>query len=110
MSKSKDVIVIGAGAIGCSIAYHLGRRGISTRVVERESIAVRASGKAWAVFTYAPYWVAGERCVTAPSDTLEASVVDATETVPGVSVADWLNAADRDSRIAENISIDFFMI
>ena len=46
MSKSKDVIVIGAGAIGCSIAYHLGRRGISTRVVDRESIAVRASGKA----------------------------------------------------------------
>ncbi len=43
MSKSKDVIVIGAGAIGCSIAYHLGRRGISARVVDRESIAVRAS-------------------------------------------------------------------
>ena len=90
MSKSKDVIVIGAGAIGCSIAYHLGRRGISARVVDRESIAVRASGKAWAVFTYAPYWVAFERCVTTPAEALEGLPVDTTKTVPGVSVADWL--------------------
>jgi len=51
MSTRKDVIVIGAGVIGCSIGYHLGRRGISTCIVERESIATRASGKAWAVFT-----------------------------------------------------------
>ena len=91
MSKIKDVIVIGAGAIGCSIAYHLGRRGISVRVVDRESIAVRASGKAWAVFTYAPYWVASERCVTIPAEAFQDLPVDATETVPGVSVADWLH-------------------
>jgi len=90
MSKSSDVIVIGAGAIGCSIAYHLGRRGITSRVVDRESIAVRASGKAWAVFTYAPYWLAFERCVTTPAEALEGLPVDTTETVPGVSVADWL--------------------
>jgi len=90
MSKSKDVIVIGAGAIGCSIAYHLGRRGISTRVVDRESIAVRASGKAWADFTYAPYWVAHEHCATTPAEAREGLLVDTTKTVPGVSVADWL--------------------
>ena len=90
MSKIKDVIVIGAGAIGCSIAYHLGRRGISARVVDRESIAVRASGKAWAVFTYAPYWVAFEPCVTTPAQALEGLPVETSNTVPGVSVADWL--------------------
>jgi glycine/D-amino acid oxidase-like deaminating enzyme len=89
MSKSRDVIVIGAGAIGCSIAYHLGRRGISARVVDRESIAVRASGKAWAVFTYAPTWVAGEHCVTPPVGGLEGTPVDIYATVPGVSVGDW---------------------
>ena len=61
MSARKDVIVVGAGAIGCSIAYHLGRRGISACIVERESIATRASGKAWAVFTYAPSMLAHER-------------------------------------------------
>jgi glycine/D-amino acid oxidase-like deaminating enzyme len=90
MSTRRDVIVIGAGAIGCSIAYHLGRRGISARVVDRESIATRASGKAWAVFTYAPTWVASERCVTAPSEVEEGAPVDVSKTVPGVSVADWL--------------------
>jgi glycine oxidase len=89
MSTRKDVIVVGAGVIGCSIAYHLGRRGISACVVDRESIAVRASGKAWAVFTYAPAWVAGETCIT-PSAELGSGPLDATLTVPGESVADWL--------------------
>jgi len=90
MSKSSDVIVIGAGAIGCSIAYHLGRRGISARVVDRESIAVRASGKAWAVFTYPPTWIADEHCITQPSEAHEGAPVDINATVPGVSVGDWL--------------------
>ena len=36
-----DVVIIGAGAIGCSIAYHLGKRGMRTTVVERESIGTR---------------------------------------------------------------------
>ena len=102
MSKMKDVIVIGAGAIGSSIAYHLGRRGISARVVDRESIAVRASGKAWAVFTYAPLWVAGEECITTPDEAAEGAPVDIGKTVPGVSVADWiyLHSASYD-RMAE---------
>ena len=90
MSTRPDVIVIGAGAIGCSIAYHLGRRGISARVVDRESIATRASGKAWAVFTYPPSWVASERCTTSPSEIAEGAPVDVSKTVAGVSVADWL--------------------
>jgi len=90
MSTRKDVIVVGAGVIGCSIAYHLGRRGISTCVVDRESIAVRASGKAWAVFTYGPAWTAYEKCITAPSEAFESGPLDTTLTVPGESVADWL--------------------
>jgi len=90
VSTRKDVIVIGAGVIGCSIAYHLGRRGISTCIVDRESIAARASGKAWAVFTYAPTFVAYERCVTAPPEGFENGPVHTDLTVPGESVADWL--------------------
>ena len=90
MSTGRDVIVIGAGVIGCSIAYHLGRRGVSARVVDRESIAARASGKAWAMFTYAPTWVASERCVETAAEAQEGAPVDVSKTVPGVSVADWL--------------------
>ena len=45
---------MGAGAIGCSIAYHLARRGITSQIIDREGIASRASGKAWAVWEYPP--------------------------------------------------------
>lgn len=38
-----DVLVIGAGVIGCSIAYHLTRLGLRLAVVEREEIASEAS-------------------------------------------------------------------
>ncbi len=90
MSTRKDVIVVGAGVIGCSIAYHLGRRGISTYIVDRESIAVRASGKAWAVFTYGSAWTGYEKCVTTPSAELGSGPLDTSLTVPGESVAQWL--------------------
>ena len=48
------VIIVGAGAAGCSVAYHLARRGISSQIIDREGIASRASGKAWAVWSYPP--------------------------------------------------------
>jgi glycine oxidase len=45
---------VGAGAAGCSVAYHLARRGITSQIIDREGIASRASGKAWAVWEYPP--------------------------------------------------------
>ena len=48
------VIIVGAGAAGCSVAYHLARRGITSQIIDREGIASRASGKAWAVWSYPP--------------------------------------------------------
>jgi glycine oxidase len=48
----KEVVIVGAGATGCSIAYHLAKRGISSQVIERDSIAARASGKALAIIPY----------------------------------------------------------
>ena len=90
MSTRKDVIIVGAGVIGCSIAYHLGRRGISTCIVDRESIAVRASGKAWAVFTYAPAWTGYEKCVATPAEEFKTGPLDTGLTVPGDSIEHWL--------------------
>ncbi|MCP4751106.1 MAG: FAD-binding oxidoreductase [Proteobacteria bacterium] len=58
MSKKNEVVIIGAGAIGCSIAYHLAKRGIRSTVLDKEAIGSRASGKAWAVVSYPPYILA----------------------------------------------------
>lgn len=52
--SQKNVVIIGAGVIGCSIAYHLAKQGVPSQIIEMDSIAARASGKAWAIFTYPP--------------------------------------------------------
>jgi len=54
MAIKDGVIIVGAGAAGCSVAYHLARRGITSQIIDREGIASRASGKAWAVWSYPP--------------------------------------------------------
>jgi glycine oxidase len=80
-----DVVIIGAGAIGCSIAYHLSKRGMRASVVERESIGTRASGKAWAVIAYPPTLFAEEEMHGAPED----ASFDFGAMPEGQSVADW---------------------
>jgi glycine oxidase len=52
MAMKDGIIIVGAGAIGCSVAYHLARRGITSQIIDREGIASRASGKAWATWGY----------------------------------------------------------
>jgi glycine oxidase len=54
MAMKNGVIIVGAGAAGCSVAYHLARRGITSQIIDREGIASRASGKAWAIWRYPP--------------------------------------------------------
>jgi sarcosine oxidase subunit beta len=47
LPKSADVVIIGAGAIGCSIAYHLAKRGQTNVVVlERDFIGSGTTSKA----------------------------------------------------------------
>ena len=45
MSDTADVIVIGAGVQGASLAFHLAARGASVVVVERSTVAAGASGR-----------------------------------------------------------------
>src|SRR2546426_8053732 len=44
MRARPDVVVVGAGIVGLSIAYHLARRGASVTVLERSGIGAGASG------------------------------------------------------------------
>ena len=46
MHGSADVVVIGAGVVGCSVAYYLAREGVNVTILERESIGSGASAHA----------------------------------------------------------------
>ena len=46
MMDSADVVVIGSGAFGASVAYHLARRGARVTVVERTGLASQTSPRA----------------------------------------------------------------
>ena len=43
MTKT-DVLIIGAGIIGCSIAYYLAKEGVETVIIEKDDIASGSSG------------------------------------------------------------------
>ena len=46
MPDSADVVVIGAGVVGCSVAWYLAREGVKVTLLEREAIGSRASAHA----------------------------------------------------------------
>ena len=46
MPKTADVVVIGAGVVGCSVAYYLAREGVNVTILEREAIGSGASAHA----------------------------------------------------------------
>jgi glycine oxidase len=79
MVTQRGIAIIGAGVAGCSIAYHLAKRGVPSQVIERESIAARASGKSWAVFAYPPRFLA-----------LEGQPPELLFSMPAGSVSPWL--------------------
>lgn len=73
MTGTADVIVVGAGVQGASLAFHLARRGASVLVLERDVVASGATGRssgfvrmhydlesdarlAWASFPYFQAW------------------------------------------------------
>jgi glycine oxidase len=43
MPRPRDVIVVGAGIIGCAVAYELARRGASVQVVDQRSTGMGAT-------------------------------------------------------------------
>ncbi len=47
MERQADVVVVGAGVVGCATAYFLARRGVRVAVVERGGVAGEQSRKNW---------------------------------------------------------------
>lgn len=45
MSERADVVVVGAGVQGASLAFHLARRGVDVAVVERDVVGAGATGR-----------------------------------------------------------------
>lgn len=45
MNKTSDVLIVGAGIMGCAAAYYLAKRGVKARVLEKGDIACGASGR-----------------------------------------------------------------
>lgn len=73
MTETADVIVVGAGVQGASLAFHLARRGVRVVILERHAVAAGATGRssgfvrmhydlesdsrlAWASFPYFQAW------------------------------------------------------
>jgi glycine oxidase len=46
INTSTDVVIIGGGVTGCSIAYQLSKAGVQVSIIEREEIAAEASSAA----------------------------------------------------------------
>ncbi|MDO8530917.1 MAG: FAD-dependent oxidoreductase [Dehalococcoidia bacterium] len=46
MAGKADVVIIGGGVAGCSVAYYLAREGVTSLVIERDGVGSQASGVA----------------------------------------------------------------
>ena len=49
MKKNAEVVIIGGGVIGCSIAYNLAKEGVDVVVLEKRYLASGASGRCGAI-------------------------------------------------------------
>ena len=58
MGRPSDIIVVGAGVVGCAVAYELARRGASVEIVDERPVGMGATQASAGVL--APYIEAGE--------------------------------------------------
>jgi len=91
VNQTKDVVIIGGGVIGCSIAYQLSKAGVQVSILEREEIAAEASSAA-----------AG---LLAPAEVLAGSKI-----VADLFLASWSMTADIITEIeaASGVQVEYF--
>src|SRR5438132_9366362 len=58
MSRPSDIIVVGAGIVGCAVAYELARRGASVELVDERGVGMGATQASAGIL--APYTEADE--------------------------------------------------
>jgi glycine oxidase len=44
MVETSEVVIVGGGVAGCSVAYHLALAGVKSTIIEREGVGTQASG------------------------------------------------------------------
>ncbi len=49
MAQTTDVVIIGAGIMGCATAYHLAQRGVQVTVVEKATVGAGGTGRSSAI-------------------------------------------------------------
>ncbi len=91
MNQTKDVVIIGAGVIGCSIAYQLSKAGVQVTIVERDEIAAEASSAAAGLLS-------------------PAEVLTGPKTVADLFLASWSMTAETVKKIeaASNVQVEYF--
>ncbi len=62
--SSSDVIIVGAGAVGCATAYFLTRQGVKPIVIEKDAIGDHASG--FALGGLSPFEMGGHAGIDSP--------------------------------------------
>ena len=86
--QTTDVVIIGGGVIGCTIAYQLSKAGVQVSVIEREEIAAEASRAAAGLLSPAEV-LTGPKAVAdlfLASWSMTAEVVAEIEAASGVQV------------------------
>ena len=132
MTETADVIIIGAGVHGTSLAFHLAERGTSVIVVERATIAAGATGRssglvrmhydllaetklAWASFPYFTDWATrvGGDCGFTETGFLwierpdgEARIRANVESHRGLGIDTSIVVADDIARLAPALALD----
>ena len=134
MSNTADVIIIGGGVQGASLAFHLVQRGVKATVLEKQFVGAGATGRssglvrmhyaaevdarlAWESFKYFRSWkeiVGGECGFTrtgfiqivdaAQAEALKASVA----TQQRIGIPTWVITADDVKRLAPSFATDDF--
>ena len=107
MAQTIDVVIIGGGVIGCSIAYQLSKSGIQVSVLERDEIASEASRAAAGLLSPAEV-LTGPKAVAdlfLASWSMTANVVKEIEAASGVQVEYFQTGALHVLKDADDLTV-----